>query len=215
MTSQWRRRLLNTGIIPVIVLDGASAADGLGAALLDGGVDVAEVTLRTSAGLPSIETMARNENLFVGAGTVLSVQQVDDAVAAGAQFIVSPGLLRPVVERCLELGVPVLPGVVTPSEVMTALSMGLTLLKFFPAGSFGGPSTVKAFESPFGEAQFVPTGGVSQANLAEYLSLGNVPAVGGSWMVAPSLLAARDFTAITQLCSEAVSAARAMGKDAA
>lgn len=170
-------RLLSTGVIPVIVLDDASRASGVAAALVEGGLPVAEVTLRTPSALKSIRTMSRDERLLVGAGTVVSPEQVDQAVEA-AQFVVSPGFSLSVIQRAFERDVPVLPGVVTPSEVMAAMALGLSLLKFFPASAFGGLATLKAFASPFGGVSFVPTGGVNAGNQADYLRLPNVAAVG-------------------------------------
>lgn len=200
-------RLLSTGVIPVIVLDDASRASGVAAALVEGGLPVAEVTLRTPSALESIRTMSRDERLLVGAGTVVSPEQVDQAVEAGAQFVVSPGFSLSVIQRAFERDVPVLPGVVTPSEVMAAMALGLSLLKFFPASAFGGLATLKAFASPFGGVSFVPTGGVNAGNQADYLRLPNVAAVGGSWMVDGALINAGEFDRIAELCREAVSVA--------
>jgi len=154
--------------------------------------------------------MARQSGLLVGAGTVLTPEQVDLAVDAGAQFLVSPGYSAATVARAAERGVPIVPGTVTPSEVMAALAVGLTTLKFFPASNYGGAGTLKAFASVFGQTRFVPTGGVSAANLGDYLSLPNVPAVGGSWMVPADAVDAGDFATIEQLCAEAVASAAAL-----
>lgn len=194
-------------LVPVVILDEVAQAEPLAEALVAGGLPIAEVTLRTPAALESIRLMAARGDLLVGAGTVVNPDQVDQAADAGATFLVSPGLLEPVVARAQERGLPIYPGVVTPSEVMKALSLGLTTLKFFPASQYGGAATLKAFGSPFGGVQFIPTGGVSLANLAEYLALPNVHAVGGSWMVSPQLLAAGDFDSIARLTGEAVAAA--------
>lgn len=200
---EWRRCLTSAGVVPVIVLDDVSTAVPLGDALVAGSVPVAEVTLRTAAAIEAIACLSRNPQLFVGAGTVITADQVNAAVEAGARFIVSPGLSSAVVSRALELGVPVIPGVVTASEVMRALDLGVDLLKFFPAGPSGGPAAVKALRSPFTNVQFIPTGGVGQHNMADYLRLPNVAAVGGSWMVRPELVAARDFAQVTALCRKA------------
>lgn len=197
-------RLLSAGVIPVIVLDDASRAHDVGHALVSGGLSVAEVTLRSMSALDSLRAMARNEELLVGAGTVLSVEQVDAAVDAGAQFIVSPGLAPEVINRARERGVPVLPGAVTPTEMMAALSLGLTVLKFFPAVAFGGLRAIGSLASPFSELSFVPTGGVDATNMAGYLQLPNVPAVGGSWMVDGALIREGKFDLIADLCREAV-----------
>lgn len=194
-------------IIPVVVIEQAERAADLGQALVTGGIPVAEVTLRTAAGIDAIAAMAENAELLVGAGTVLTAEQVDRAVDAGAKFIVSPGLNPKVVERALTRGVDVIPGAVTPTEITAALELGLTTLKFFPANVYGGASALKALGAPFGGVSFIPTGGVSATNLHDYLALGNVVAVGGSWMVPASAINAGDFEAIRRLCAEAVAVA--------
>jgi 2-dehydro-3-deoxyphosphogluconate aldolase/(4S)-4-hydroxy-2-oxoglutarate aldolase len=191
-------------LVPVVVLDDAADADALASALVAGGLPVAEVTFRTAAGADSIRVMAARGDILVGAGTVLTAAQVDQAVAAGAKFVVSPGLSRAVVERCGEHGILALPGVVTATEVQAALELGLSTLKFFPAGTSGGPGAIKALAAPFGGVQFVPTGGVGPANLKQYLDLPAVAAVGGSWMVPRDRVAAGDFDAIRALTADAV-----------
>lgn len=201
-------RAAEYGLVPVVVLDDAALADGLAGALVAGGLPVAEVTFRTDAAEESIRVMAARGDLLVGAGTVVTVNQVDRAVGAGARFVVSPGLSRAVVERCGELGVAVLPGAVTATEVMAALDLGCTTLKFFPAGTSGGSAAIAALAAPFGVVRFVPTGGVGPLNLAEYLGLSAVAAVGGSWMVPRDLVAARDWAAVERLVAEAVQLAR-------
>src|SRR5665811_1380748 len=147
-------------LVPVVVLDGAGGADGLAGALVAGGLPVAEVTFRTPAAQDSIRAMAARGDVLVGAGTVLTPAQVDQAVAAGARSVVSPGLSRAVVERCQEHGVLALPGAVTATEVQAALELGLNTVKFFPAGTAGGAAAIAALSGPFGGVQFVPTGGV-------------------------------------------------------
>jgi len=194
-------------LVPVVVLAEAHRAEGLADALVAGGLHVAEVTFRTPAAAEAIRRMAKHPDLVVGAGTVVRAEQVDQAVDAGARFIVSPGLSRTVVARARECGVDVLPGVVTPSEVIAALDLGIDTVKFFPAAQYGGVGTLKALASPFPNVRFVPTGGVSPANLTDYLSLPTVPAVGGSWMVRPDLVDAGDFAAVTELTAQAVQAA--------
>lgn len=196
-------------LVPVVVLDDAADADALAAALVAGGLPVAEVTFRTAAAQDSIRAMAARGDILVGAGTVLTVAQVDQAVAAGARFVVSPGLSRAVVQRCQEHGVLALPGAVTASEVMAALELGLTTVKFFPAGTSGGSAAIKALAAPFGDVRFVPTGGVGPKNLADYLALSCVAAVGGSWMVPRDRVKAGDFAGIQQLTADAVALARA------
>ncbi len=189
-------------LVPVVVIDDAGAADSLGDALVAGGLPVAEVTFRTAAGLESLRRLAARGDILVGAGTVLTPAQVDQAVAAGAEYIVSPGLSRAVVERCLEHQVLPLPGAVTATEVQAALELGLTTVKFFPAESSGGAAAVRALAAPFTDVGFMPTGGIGPKNLADYLSLPAVRAVGGSWMVPRDAL---DHTArITELTEQAV-----------
>lgn len=200
-------QILSRRIVPVIVLEDAANAEPLAEALVAGDLPVAEITLRTAAAAESIRLMAARGDILVGAGTVVRPDQVDAAADAGARFVVSPGLSAPVVARARERNIPILPGAVTPTEVMAALALGLDTLKFFPAAQYGGAGTLKALASPFGGVRFVPTGGVSEGNLADYLALPNVPAVGGSWMVSPTLLAARDFDTINKLTAQAVAAA--------
>ncbi len=202
--------ILARRILPVVVVNDAARAAGLGDALVAGNLPVAEVTLRTPAAPEAIATMARNPELLVGAGTVLTPNQVDLAVDAGARFLVSPGYSAATVERASRRGVPIVPGTVTPSEVMAAIAAGLDLLKFFPASNYGGAGTLKAFASVFSGTRFIPTGGVTATNLADYLSLPNVPAVGGSWMVPADVVDAGDFAAIERLSTEAVAAADAI-----
>ncbi len=194
-------------IVPVVVIRDAARAAELAEALVAGDLPVAEVTLRTTAAPDAIATMAKNPELLVGAGTVLTPEQVDLAVDAGARFLVSPGFSAATVARAKERGVPMVPGTVTPSEVIAALEAGLTTLKFFPAANYGGADTVKAFASVFAGVRFVPTGGVSAANLGDYLALPNVPAVGGSWMVRAEVVDAGDFATVERLSAEAVAAA--------
>ncbi|WP_250445050.1 bifunctional 4-hydroxy-2-oxoglutarate aldolase/2-dehydro-3-deoxy-phosphogluconate aldolase [Actinotalea sp. C106] len=191
-------------LVPVVVLDDAADADALAGALVAGGLPVAEVTFRTAAAEDSIRAMADRGDILVGAGTVLNAEQVDRAVAAGASYVVSPGLSRAVVERCREHGVLALPGAVTATEIQAALELGLSTVKFFPAGTSGGAPAIKALAAPFGGVTFVPTGGVGPANLHEYLAIPAVAAVGGSWMVPRDKIKAGDFAGITQLTAEAV-----------
>ena len=198
-------------LVPVVVLDEAAQADDLATALVAGGLPIAEVAFRTVAALDSIRVMSARGDVIVGAGTVLTVAQVDQAVAAGARFVVSPGLSRDVVERCQENGVLVLPGAVTATEVQAALE-GLTTVKFFPAHTSGGPAAIGALGAPFAGVSFVPTGGIGPKNLAEYLSLPMVAAVGGSWMVSRDLVKAGDFAGIQRLTADAVAVAVAVAK---
>ena len=197
-------RLSAARLVPVVVLDDAADADPLASALVAGGLPVAEVTFRTAAAEDSIRAMSARGDMLVGAGTVLTPQQVDLAVAAGASYIVSPGLSKAVVERCQEHGVLALPGAVTATEVQAALELGLTTVKFFPAGTSGGAPAIAALAAPFGGVRFVPTGGIGPKNLHEYLAIPAVAAVGGSWMVPRASVKAGDFAEITRLTAEAV-----------
>lgn len=194
-------------LVPVVVLDDAADAQPLAAALVAGNLPVAEVTFRTAAAADAIRVMADRGDMLVGAGTVLNSQQVDQAVDAGASYIVSPGLSRAVVERCQEHGVLVLPGAVTATEIQAALELGLTTVKFFPAGTSGGAAAIAALTAPFAGVRFVPTGGVGPKNLHEYLAIPAVAAVGGSWMVSRDLVRAGDFAQITRLAAEGVALA--------
>ncbi len=201
-------------LLPVVVLDEARDAPALGDALVTGGLPVAEVTFRTAAAPDAIRALADRDDLLVGAGTVLTPAQVDQAVAAGAAFVVSPGLSRAVVERCREHGVLTLPGAVTATEIQAALELGLSTVKFFPAGTSGGPAAVAALAAPFAGVTFVPTGGIGPEGLADYLRLPVVVAVGGSWMVPRDRIRAGDMTGIRRLTADAVArAAQAVEED--
>jgi 2-dehydro-3-deoxyphosphogluconate aldolase / (4S)-4-hydroxy-2-oxoglutarate aldolase len=200
-------QLSSSRLVPVVVLDDAADAHGLASALVDGGLPVAEVTFRTDAAADSIRVMADRGDLLVGAGTVITPAQVDQEVAAGARYLVSPGTSRAVVERAREHGIPVLPGAVTATEVQAALELGLDTVKFFPAGSSGGAAAIAALAAPFTGVRFVPTGGVGPANLHEYLALPSVAAVGGSWMVPRDRVRAGDVDGVRALVADAVALA--------
>lgn len=195
-------------IVPVVVLDDAAHAAPLAAALVAGGLPVAEVTFRTPAAAEAIRVMADRGDVLLGAGTVLTPDQVDQAVAAGAGYVVSPGLSRAVVERCQEHGILALPGAVTATEVQSALELGLTTVKFFPAATSGGAAAIAALAAPFGGVGFVPTGGIGPANLHQYLAVDAVRAVGGSWMVPRDSIRAGDFPTVRRLTAEAVALVR-------
>ena len=197
-------------LLPVVVLSSVEQAAPLGAALLAGGLRSVEVTFRTDAAAASIRVLAGNPELLVGAGTVLTVDQVDQAFDAGARFVVSPGFGPAVVRRCQELALPVFPGVATATEIQMALDAGLDTVKFFPAEQLGGARMVKALAAPYRSLKFIPTGGVTSANLADYLAIGAVTAVGGTWMVAADLLRAGRWDEVTRLTAEAVSAVATM-----
>ena len=193
------------GVVPVVVLNDAKDAAPLAKALVDGGLPCAEVTFRTEAAEESIRIMASEfPEMLVGAGTVLTIDQVDRAVAAGAKFIVSPGFDPEIVDYCIEKNIPIYPGCITPSEIAQAVKRGLEVIKFFPAEQFGGISTIKALAAPYTSVKFMPTGGVSASNLESYLSFNRIVACGGSWMVKGDLVKAGKFDEITELVKEAV-----------
>jgi 2-dehydro-3-deoxyphosphogluconate aldolase/(4S)-4-hydroxy-2-oxoglutarate aldolase len=193
------------GIIPVVAIDDADTAVSLGQALLDGGLPCAEITFRTSAAADAIQKMsAALPDILVGAGTVLTVEQAEQAAVAGARFIVTPGFDAAVVDWCLANNLPITPGVLTPTDINPAIAKGLNILKFFPAEVAGGVKALKAIGGPYGSLKFIPTGGISTANLADYLSLPMVHACGGSFMVKKQLIAAGQFDTIAQLAQTAV-----------
>lgn len=193
------------GVVPVVVLEDEKDALPLAEALVKGGLPVAEVTFRTAAAEGSIKAMCEAyPEMLVGAGTVLSVEQVDRALKAGARFIVTPGFDEEVVDYCIANNTPVYPGTVTPSEVTKAVKRGLNICKFFPAEQYGGVSTIKALSAPFTTVKFMPTGGVSAKNLKDYLSCSKIVACGGSWMVKGDLIKAHEFDKIRELTAEAV-----------
>lgn len=191
-------------LVPVIVLEDAATAQWLGSTLVETGLPIAEVTLRTPAALDAIERMAAVPGLLVGAGTVLDVDQVERAAQAGASFIVSPGFDPDVVRRSLELGLLPIPGVATATEVQAALRSGALLLKFFPAGPLGGPTALRSLAAPFPQVRFVPTGGIGVDDVPPYLALPCVVAVGGSFMVPSAALRAGDQEEIGQRVRDAV-----------
>lgn len=193
------------GLVPVVVLEDERDALPLAKALVEGGLPVAEVTFRTAAAEASIKKMCEAyPNMVVGAGTVLNIEQVEKAVAAGAKFIVSPGFDEEIVDYCLEKNIPVYPGTVTPSELSKAVGRGLSVVKFFPAEQYGGVNTIKALSAPFTTVKFMPTGGVNAKNLKDYLSCKKIVACGGSWMVKGDLIKAQEFEKIKELTKEAV-----------
>lgn len=197
-------------LLPVVVLDHPEDAVPLARALVAGGLSVAEVTFRTDAAAASIRRMVDEvPQILVGAGTVLSVEQVNAAHAAGAQFLVTPGFNPAVVARAQALGLPIVPGINNPTGVEQAMSFGLSLVKFFPAEPTGGVPFLKALTGPYGGMRFIPTGGIGPKNLGSYLAVKAVLACGGSWMVDPALIRAGDFARITELTTEAVALTRA------
>ena len=199
------KRIADCGIVPVVVIDKVENAIPTAKALLAGGVDIMEITLRTKAGLDSIrEVAAKCPDVCVGAGTVLTLAQCKQVVEAGAKFIVSPGFDREVVKWCVDNNVAITPGCVTPTEITEALALGLKVLKFFPANVYGGLSAMKSLAGPFGDVKFIPTGGVSEKNLDEYVSAPFIHAVGGSWMCTAQDIENGKFSTITSLAAEAV-----------
>lgn len=199
------------GVVPVVVLDDAKDAKPLAKALCDGGLACAEVTFRTDAAEESIRIMTEAyPEMVVGAGTVLTTEQADRAIAAGASFIVTPGLDPEIVRHCIEKNIPITPGVVTPSELAQAYSLGLRIVKFFPAEPSGGLSMIKALAAPYYMMQFMPTGGISAATLSDYLRYEKIFACGGSWMVKGELIKSGDFDKITSLTKEAVELVRSI-----
>lgn len=192
------------GIVPVVVLNDSKDAEPLADALCEGGLACAEVTFRTEAATESIKIMSeKHPEMLVGAGTVLTVEQVDEAVAAGAKFIVSPGLNPEVVKYCLDKNIAITPGVVTPSEMEQAIELGLNIVKFFPAEPSGGLSMIKAVSAPYTMLKFMPTGGINPGNVKEYLKSDKIFACGGSWMVKGDLVDAGNFDKIKELTKEA------------
>lgn len=205
MAVEIENKIEELGIVPVVVLQNTKDAKPLAQALCDGGLPCAEVTFRTEAAEESIRIMTEAfPRMLVGAGTVLTTAQVDAAVAAGAKFIVSPGFDPEIVDYCLEKQIPVFPGCITPSEIAQAVKRGLRVVKFFPAEQFGGVATIKALSAPYVGLKFMPTGGVSAANLKDYFGCKSVIACGGSWMVKGDLIAAGKFDEIRQMTAEAV-----------
>lgn len=193
-----------SGFIPVVVLDDTAKALTTANALLAGGVSVMEITFRTAAAADSIKAVSENcPEMLVGAGTVVTLDQCKQALECGAKFIVSPGFDPEVVSWCVERNIPITPGCVTPTEIMAAMKLGLNVVKFFPAGVYGGLKAMKALSAPFGGIKFIPTGGVDAKNLKEYLEAPFVHAVGGSWPCPKKEIAAGNFDAVTALCREA------------
>lgn len=193
------------GIVPVVKIDDAKNAVPLAKALAAGGLPVAEITFRTAAAEDSIKAIAAEcPNVLLGAGTVVNVQQAERALKAGAKFIVTPGLSPAVVKYCVERKTPITPGIATPTEIQMALDHGIDVVKFFPADAFGGIKTLKAMSAPYANVKFIPTGGITAANLAEYILFPKVFACGGTWMVKDELIKTGQFAEITRLTSEAI-----------
>lgn len=199
------KQLEEFGVVPVVVLEDVKDALPLADALVEGGLPCAEVTFRTEAAEESIRQMTkRYPDMLVGAGTVLTIDQVNRAVDAGAKFIVSPGFDPEIVDYCLDEDISVFPGCITPSEVAQAVKRGLRVVKFFPAEQFGGVSTIKALAAPYTAVKFMPTGGVNAKNLKDYLDCDKIVCCGGSWMVKGSLIKEGRFEEILEMTKEAV-----------
>ena len=204
-------KIQKIGIVPVVVLNDAKDAAPLAKALCDGGLPCAEVTFRTEAAEESIRIMAEQfPQMLVGAGTVLTTEQVDRAVAAGAKFIVSPGFDPEIVNYCLEKEIPIFPGCVTPSEVAQAVKRGLKVVKFFPAEPAGGVAMIKAMAAPYNQLRFMPTGGIGTLNLKDYLGFDKIICSGGSWMVKADLIKNGEFEKICNLTKEAKELAKSI-----
>ena len=196
-------------VVPVVVLDDAKDAVATANALMAGGVDVMEITFRTAAAPDAIKDVAENcPDMLVGAGTVITLEQCKKAVEMGAKFIVSPGFDPEVVSWCIENDIAVLPGCVTPTEIMAAMKLGIKVIKFFPAGVYGGLKAMKALSAPFVDIKFIPTGGVNGENIGEYYQAPFIHAVGGSWICAKKDISEGNYEKITQLCKEAREAAQ-------
>ncbi len=201
------------GIVPVIIIDDAENSIPLASALIEGRLPVGEITFRTKAAKESIVKIAKEfPEMLLGAGTVLSIEQVKSAVDAGAKFIVSPGLNPKVVEYCLTKNIPITPGIATPTEIERALEFNLEVVKFFPAEALGGLNYLKAISAPFGNLRFIPTGGVDEKNLANYLQYQKVLACGGSWMVKSDLITNKKFDEIKKLTIEALAISKSRRK---
>jgi len=202
--TEMMKKLQKLGIVPVVVLNNAEDAQPLGEALVKGGLPCAEVTFRTDAAEKSIRRMAKAfPDMIIGAGTVLTCEQADRAIDAGAKFIVSPGLNPKVTEYVLKKGVPMTPGVCTPTEIEAALQFDLDVVKFFPAEPAGGLKMIKALAAPYVGLSFMPTGGISASNVRDYLAYNRIVACGGSWMVKGDLVKEGKFDEIEKLVKEA------------
>lgn len=198
-------KIQQTGIVPVVVLDDVRAAEPLGRALCEGGLPCAEITFRTEAAEEAIRIMSEKfPDMLIGAGTVLTTEQVDRAVAAGAKFIVSPGLNPRIVKYCVDKGILITPGCSNASDIEQAQEFGLEAVKFFPAEPSGGLNIIKMLAAPYTGIKFMPTGGINATNVKEYLKYNRILACGGSWMVKADLIKTGDFGKITELTREAV-----------
>ena len=211
MMKTLEERFYDYAVVPVVVLNDADDAIPLADALIKGGLPCAEVTFRTDAAEESIRRICENfPDMLVGAGTVLTTEQVERAHKAGAKFIVSPGFDPEIIDCCISIGLPVLPGCITPSEIAQAVKRGLKVVKFFPAEQSGGVAMIKAMAAPYSMVKFMPTGGISTKNLADYLSCDKILCCGGSWMVKEDLIKSGSFDKITDMTKEATALARSI-----
>lgn len=209
MTDAIAKALEKTRVVPLVQADDPDTAIKISEALIEGGLSVLEVVLRTDEALECLEAIVKKiPNAHVGAGTVLGADQAKEVIARGASFIVSPGLDETSVKVAQSSNIPIFPGIATPTELQRAWNLGLGAVKFFPAGLAGGPKMLKAFSSVFRDMRFMPTGGVSAENLTEFLDIPSVVACGGSWLTPQSAIKDGDFATITKLAREAVSIAR-------
>lgn len=211
MMKTLEERFYDYAVVPVVVLNDADDAVPLADALIKGGLPCAEVTFRTDAAEESIRRICESfPDMLVGAGTVLTTEQVERAYKAGAKFIVSPGFDPEIIDYCISIGLPVLPGCITPSEIAQAVKRGLKVVKFFPAEQSGGVAMIKAMAAPYSMVKFMPTGGISTKNLADYLSCDKILCCGGSWMVKEDLIKSGSFDKITDMTKEATALARSI-----
>ena len=198
-------KIKEIGIVPVIAMTDVEKAVPLAKALLAGGIPCAEITFRTAEGTECIRRIAKEvPDVLVGAGTVLKKEQVDQAITAGAKFIVSPGFNPRIVTYCLDKGIVITPGCATPSDMEAAIELGIEVVKFFPAEQAGGLAYIKAVAAPYAGLNFMPTGGINVDNLGKYLAFNRIIACGGSWMVTKDLIESDNFQEITRLCAAAV-----------
>ena len=211
MMKTLEERFYDYAVVPVVVLNDAVDAIPLADALIKGGLPCAEVTFRTDAAEESIRRICESfPDMLVGAGTVLTTEQVERAYKAGAKFIVSPGFDPEIIDYCISIGLPVLPGCITPSEIAQAVKRGLKVVKFFPAEQSGGVAMIKAMAAPYSMVKFMPTGGISTKNLADYLSCDKILCCGGSWMVKEDLIKSGSFDKITDMTKDATALARSI-----
>jgi 2-dehydro-3-deoxyphosphogluconate aldolase/(4S)-4-hydroxy-2-oxoglutarate aldolase len=201
-------QITNHRVVPAVVIDDSKSAAALGAAMVAGGLPIIEVTLRTPEALKALEILVHRGDMVVGAGTVTNLTQLDAARRAGAQFIVTPGLDDPIIRHCRQRDMLIIPGAVTPTEIMHAQNMGLPVVKFFPCHAYGGLTTIDALSGPFPSMAFLPTGGISLQNLGDFLAHKSIVACGGTWMAKREWIQKGDWAAVTSACAETVKIAQ-------